>query len=441
MDLNEIKAINTKMEQVLKGVSEIQKTADEAVQKCGTIDTETKAALEKMQADASTTAGELQELKQKATAAEKTGEYIEKMLSRMPGAAGAEQSEIEQQAKEETTRYLRTGRLMSDKTVEAVVTAMVGKSMHGLSEDDRASEIKSLIAGSGPDGGYFIRPERSATMIGRIFETSPMRSVAAIDTTSTSAIEYVIDDDESTSGGWTGETDARSDTATPKVGLLTIPAHEQYAQPKATQKMLDDAGFDIEAWLARKTADKLSRTENTAFVVGDGSQKPRGFLNLPAWAAAGVYERFKLEQINSGAAAALTGDGLKKLQNAVKEAYQNGSIWAMKRGTWGAVILLKDGAGNYLLPPNSLTGLKEKDDLVLLSRPVRFFDDMPVVQANSLSVAYGNFGVGYTIVDRIGFRVIRDNVTQKPYIKFYTTKRTGGDVTNYEAIKIQKTAS
>ena len=181
----------------------------------------------------------------------------------------------------------------------------------------------------------------------------------------------------------------------------------------------------------------MLRVENSAFVVGDGSQKPKGFLSLPAWAVAGTYERFALEQRLSGVSGGITGDSVKLLQNDLIEDYQSGAVFAMKRATFGQVVTLKDGQGQYLLDPRSL---KQGDTKVLLGKDVIFMDDMPAIAADALAVAYGNFQFGYTIVDRIGFRVIRDEVTAKPFIKFYTTKRTGGNVTNYESIKILKLA-
>ena len=382
-------------------------------------------------------AADADEVKKKIDAIEATQEYIEKAVARM-GSTDGENNELEQKAAHEMGAFMRTGTPISAETSEAVTRALCEKSFHGIGDDRKEAEMKTLIAGVNPQGGYFIRAERSATMIQRIFETSPVRGIANIETTNSDTFEIVIDDDEATSGGWVGETSSRGNTDTPDIGLLTIPIHEQFAQPKATQKMLDDAGFDIEGWLSRKVTNKMSRFENTAFVTGNGSQKPRGFLSLDAWAAAGVYERNALEQVNSGSAGAFTGDGVKKLQNALIEDYQARAIFGIKRVAWEDIITLKDGNGAYLLDPRSF---KVGDTLTLLGKPVIFMNDMPIVAANSLSMVYGDFSVGYTIVDRIGFRVIRDEVTDKPFIKFYTTKRTGADVTNYESLKIQKLAA
>jgi HK97 family phage major capsid protein len=429
---DQVKELGEKIASYQKSVAEAQDASTKESKKHDALIAQVE---EKASKKAAEQADEIQKLQMQLGAVEKTAEYIEKAVSRIGGSPGDGPSEMEEKAAEQTARYLRTGTAMDDDVAAAVVTAMCSKSFHGVAEHRRDNEIKTLIAGVNPQGGYFIRPERSATMIKRIFETSPIRNIANIETTASDSMEFVIDDDEAAFGGWVGETSSRGNTNTPDIGLLTIPAHELFSQPLATQKMLDDAGFDIESWLSRKVTNKMSREENTAFVTGDGSQKPRGFLSLAAWAAAGVYERNKIEQISSGAAADFTADGIKKLQNSLIEAYQANAVFGIKRASWENVITLKDGTGAYLLDPRSM---KVGDDLTLLGKRVIFMDDMPVVAADALGMVYGDFSVGYTILDRIGFRVIRDDLTDKPRIKFYTTKRTGGDVTNFEALKIQK---
>ncbi len=439
MEIEEIKQIGEKMDKVLESATEAQKMAEEAKTLSGEVDTIVKDAISKAAEASAKAADEMQELKLKADAVEKTAQYLEKMYARIGGAGSdTEAKEFSEKAGEQMARYMRSGQPLDTDVVEGVVKLHLKDALFGVDEYVKENEIKTLIAGNNPQGGYFIRPERSATMIQRIFETSPVRSVANIETTSSDSMEFLIDDNEAASGGWVGETQSRGETATPDIGMLTIPAHEQFAQPKATQKMLDDAGFDIESWLSRKVTNKMTRVENTAFVVGDGSQKPRGFLSLPAWAVPGTYERKAIEQINSGSAGAFTADGVKGLQNAVIEAYQPSAVFGIKRASWEQIITLKDGNGAYLLDPRSM---KTGDDLTLLGKRVIFMDDIPAIAANALAMVYGDFSVGYTVLDRIGFRVIRDELTEKPFIKFYTTKRTGGDVTNYESLKIQKLAA
>lgn len=393
------------------------------------------ASIKERVEEASRIAETMQQVEQRQKGIEESQKYLEQQISRVSDGGNDGQGELHQKMSQEISRYLRTGQEVTSEILEEMHTDVAKHTLHGATEAELEAFTKSLAAGSNSDGGYWIMPQRAAKTIQRIFETSPMRLVANIMTTTSDSMEFIIDDDEMSTGGWVGETDAREITNTAKIGKLTVPVHEQFAQPKATQKMLDDAGFDIESWVAGKVADKMTRTENTAFIIGDGSQKPRGILALPAWASPGVYQRSALERVNSGASGAFTGDGLKKIQNSVKEAYQNGAAWGMKRASFTDIATLKDSNGAYLLDPRSL---KEGDSLQLLGKRIIFMDDVPAVGAASESLIYGNFQQGYSIVDRIGFRVIRDNVTLKPFILFYTTKRTGGDVTNYEALKIQK---
>jgi HK97 family phage major capsid protein len=253
--------------------------------------------------------------------------------------------------------------------------------------------------------------------------------------TTSDVMEILLDDDEADCG-WVGEVDDRDDTDSPQIGLIKIPIHEMYAQPKATQKMLDDAGLDLEGWLSRKVEMRLGRKENTAFVVGDGSQKPKGFLSYDAWSSAGVYQRNAVEQIITDAASTIAGDDLIELQNSLIEDYQAGATWGMKRATWFLIATLKTSTGgDYLLNPRVIAEGAEK---ILLGNGVTFMNDMPVKADNALPIVYADFKEFYTVVDRFGIRILRDPYTAKPYVRFYTTKRVGGAVTNYEAGKILK---
>lgn len=434
--LETVSAIDEKMDEVMVAAKAAQDRQDKLEKNFDGLDV---VALKQAANDTANAMQDIQNLKQSVTAIEKTAEFMEKTVSRMGSSANdSESKELEQKAHNEFTAYLRKGTAISQEVSEGVIRSFLSKSRYGQDETALEAEVKSLLAGSDPDGGYFIRPERSATMIRRIFETSPVRTYANVETTSTDVLDFIIDDDEADTGGWVGEVDARANTGTPKIGELSIPVQEQFAQPLATQKMLDDAGFDVEGWLSGKVTDRMSRTENTAFVVGDGARKPRGILTYPNWTTPDTYQRGAIEQIESGAATTFTGDGLKAIQNATKEAYQPNAIWAIKRISFLDIITLKDDDGAYIFERRFIN---ERDEMRLLGKPVVFFDDVPAVAADALAAIYGDFQAGYTVVDRLGFRVIRDIYTQKPFIKFYTTKRTGGDVTNYEALKIQVIAS
>jgi HK97 family phage major capsid protein len=206
-----------------------------------------------------------------------------------------------------------------------------------------------------------------------------------------------------------------------------------YANPAATQKVLDDSFVNLESWLADKVADKFARIENAAFVNGDGVGKPRGFLTY----GAGTTLPGTIEQIptgiNSGFATDGTGgDPLITLIYSLKQAYRSGARFFMPRAVVSLVRKIKDSDGMYIWQP----GIAAGQPSTLLGFPVVEFEDMEAPGVTSLSAAFGNMGEAYQIVDRQGIRVLRDPYTNKPYVHFYTVKRTGGDVVNFEAIKI-----
>lgn len=292
-------------------------------------------------------------------------------------------------------------------------------------------EKKALSVGSDPDGGYLVTPHVSEKVIKTVFETSPMRQVASVEIISSDSLEIIEDRDES-DAGWTSETGSRSDTTTPQIGKKTIPVHELYAQPKATQKLIDDSSIDIESWLAEKVSDIFSRKENTAFISGDGVGKPRGILTYNDGTDWG-----EIEQIHSGTSGVITADGIILLYYSLKEEHAARSSFMMNRASVQAVRLLKESTTDqYLWQPGLAAGAPD----TLLGVPVIQAADMPAPSASSLSVAFGDFAAGYQIVDRAGIRVLRDPFTDKPFVKFYTTKRVGGDVVNFEAIKLLKLA-
>lgn len=291
----------------------------------------------------------------------------------------------------------------------------------------QGAEAKAMSVGSDPDGGYFVTPVMSPRMLTMIYESSPIRQLATVETISTDAIEFPIDDGEA-GAGWVGEQASRPATATSQVGTQRIPVHEMYAFPMATQKLLEDASLNIEVWLGDKIGQQFARKEATAFVSGDGINKPRGFLTYPSGTTRGTMER-----VSSGAATALTFDGLIRLITSLKEEYAGGSSFLMRRASVGDVMLLKDGNGQYLWRPDNQAGKPS----LLLGYPVYHANDMATVGAGALAVAFGNFRMGYTIVDRLGISMLRDNLTAKPFVGFYTRRRVGGDVTSFEAIKLQ----
>lgn len=310
--------------------------------------------------------------------------------------------------------------------------AFVGYLRKGMDAGLESLSTKALSESSDPDGGYLVTPTMAQKIVSTIFETSPLRSVAAIETISSDSLE-LIDDHNAAAAGWTTETGTVSDTDTPQIGKRIIPVHELYAQPKATQKLVDDAAIDIEAWLSAKVADIMARKENTAFISGNGVGQPRGLLTYAAGTSWG-----QVEQVNSGSSGAVTADGLITLFYKLKDAHMKRATFLMNRTVVAGVRLLKEATTNqYLWQPGIAQGAPD----TLLGVPVLMAADMPVAAADSLSVAVGDFSQAYQIVDRQGITVLRDPFTEKPFVKFYTTKRVGGDVIDFSAVKLLKLAS
>jgi HK97 family phage major capsid protein len=290
-------------------------------------------------------------------------------------------------------------------------------------------ELKALSVSVDPDGGYTVTPTMSNQIVKRLFELDPMRSLASVETISTNAIEWLVDYDEA-GGGWEGETESGAETSTPQIFKKRIPVHVLYAKPRATQTLLEDSAINIENWLADKQANRFLRIESSSFVSGDGIGKPRGFLTYADYDTAGTDQWARIERQNIGNP--ITADGLIDLKFRLIEQYLQRGTWLVNRLTVADIMQLKDGAGRYIWSP----GLKEDEYSTLLGLPLRMCTSMPVQAANALSVAIADWRESYMIVDRLGITVQRDPYTQKPYVEFYTRKRVGGDVINFQAIKL-----
>lgn len=305
-----------------------------------------------------------------------------------------------------------------------------------------ANEFKTMSVGSDPNGGYLVTPDTSGRIISKIFETSNVRAIASVQAIGTDALEGRVDRDEADCG-WVGEQQARTATGTPELGKWRIPVHEMYAMPEATVKLLEDASINVEAWLATKVAEKFTRTENSAFVNGNGINKPKGFLS---YATAATPDSTRAWQVMEHIATGTSGgfgtapNGTEKLVDlvhALKAAYRNNGRFVLNRRTLGEVRKLKDADGNFLWLPSMTESTPSK----LLGYNYSELEDMPDIAANTLSIGFGDFREGYQIVDRLGIRVIRDELTNKPFIRFYTVRRVGGDVVNFDAIKFLKFAT
>lgn len=298
-------------------------------------------------------------------------------------------------------------------------------------------EMKTLSVGSDPDGGYFVTPDASGRIVRKVFETSPIRSIASQQTISTDKLEGIEDRDEA-GAGYAGESAQGSDTTTPQVGKWEIPVWWIDTEPKATQQLLDDASVDIEGWLAGKVADKFSRFENSEFTVGSVG-KIRGITSYDTLADSGSGVAWGkighlVTGVNGNFAGTNKADKLFDLMGLLKSAYLQNARWLTRRTVITEMRKFKDGNGQYLWQPSLQQGTPE----VFSGYPITRAEDMPALATGSLSLAFGDFAAAYQIVDRQGIRVLRDPFTSKPYIKFYTTKRTGGGMLDFEAIKFMK---
>lgn len=316
-----------------------------------------------------------------------------------------------------------------------------------LRKGEDSVELKSLQAkawsiGTPADGGYAV-PEQIDRAIEKLLrDVSPMRKVANVIRVGTSDYKKLVNVNGIASG-WVGETAARPATNTSQLAEVVPPMGEVYANPQVTQQALDDMFFDVESELMDQLMEELAVAEGSAFTSGNGTNKPKGFLDYATAATADSSRAFgTLEHVATGVsadfAASNKADVFFATVAALKKGYRAGALWQMNKGVLFEVLRFKDTTGQYLWQPSiqdSGLGIK------LLGFDIEENEDMPAKAANSLSIAFGNFKRGYTIVDRMGMRMLRDPYTNKPYVGFYTTKRVGGAVVNSQAIKLVKFAA
>lgn len=306
-------------------------------------------------------------------------------------------------------------------------------------EELEPEERKTLQISIDPDGGYLVTPDVSGRIVKKVYETSPMRQIASQQNISKDKLEGIEDNDEA-GAGYAGERTTSGNADTPQVGRWSIEVFNIDTEPKATSNLLDDADVDIEAWLSDKVSDKFARFENAEFA--NGSTKIRGITSYArvldtgagvAWGSVGYAK--------TGANGAFNGtnpaDKLFDLMGLLKDAYLANARWVTRRSVITLMRKFKDTTGQYLWQPSLVLGQPES----FAAHPITRFEDLPALSANGASLFFGDFRAAYQIVDRQGNRVLRDPLTAKPFVKFYTTRRTGGGVINFEAIKALEFAS
>ncbi|WP_404336193.1 phage major capsid protein [Sphingomonas sp. MMS12-HWE2-04] len=303
-----------------------------------------------------------------------------------------------------------------------------------------AMEMKAVSGVSDATGGVAIPEEIDARIDVTLKAISPIRSIANVVKVGTSGYRKLVASGGFASG-WAAETAARDETATPVFNEIAPPMGDLYANPAASQAMLDDGAFDVEQWLSDEIAREFAAAEGAAFVNGNGTSKPKGFLTVPTATTADATRAFgTLQYIASGAAggfAASPEEKLIDLVQALRAPYRQGASWVMNSATLAKIRKFKTTDGAFLWAP----GIGAGQPATLLGYPVVEAEDMPDIAANSLSIAFGNFQAGYLIADRSETQILRDPYSHKPFVHFYATKRVGGMVTNSEAIKLIKFAA
>lgn len=306
---------------------------------------------------------------------------------------------------------------------------------HGL----QRLEMKSTSAITAPDGGYLLPQHVEEAVLARISGLSPIRSIANVQMISGSGLRKAVAAAGSQTG-WTADTTPSNSVASTAFTNLDFPTGELFTQPAATQTMLDDAAVNIEAWISAEIERAFAASESVAFVNGNGANKPKGFLTYPTVANAS-WTWGNLGFVASGAAGAFAAsnpsDALVDLVHSLKTIYRQNGSFVMNRKTQGVIRKFKDAQGNYLWQPPSVQGARA----TLMNFPLVEAEDMPDIAANSHAIAFGDFERGYVVVDRLGIRTLRDPFSAKPYVLFYTTKRVGGGVQDFDAIKLMRFAA
>lgn len=380
-------------------------------------------------------------------AAVAAAEAMREFLKEFRGFQGEVKSALQQQEERLTMLNAKTmtyGRPALSAAAETELPHRKALGAYLRNGDDDALrglslEGKALSTAVAADGGYLVDPQTAETIRSMQVSTSSIRQIANVVNVEASSFDVLIDRSE-VGSGWASETGAQTETATPLIERISIRLHELSAMPKASQRLLDDSAFDVEGWLAGKIATRFLRAESAAFVNGDGVDKPRGFL-LPAKVPNASWTWGSLGYVPSGAASDFPTtnavDCIVNLIYALGAEYRANASFVMNSKTAGAVRKMKDADGRFMWSD----GLAAAEPARLMGYPVLICEDMPDIAANAHAIAFGDFRAGYTIAERPDLRVLRDPFSAKPHVLFYATKRVGGDISDYAAIKLLKFAT
>jgi HK97 family phage major capsid protein len=293
-------------------------------------------------------------------------------------------------------------------------------------------EGKALSTAVNSDGGYLVDPQTSDIVKSVLNTTASIRAIASVVNVEATSYDVMVDHSD-VGAGWATESSTVGESDTPQIDRITVQLHELSALPKASQRLLDDSAFDIEGWLAGRIADKFARAEAGAFINGDGIDKPKGFL-AHTTVDNDVWVWGNLGYVPTGVAGDITPDSLVDVVYALGAQYRANASFVMNSKTAGLVRKLKDMDGRFLWSD----GLAAGEPARLMGYPVLIAEDMPDAAADAYAMAFGDFSAGYTIAERPDLRILRDPFSAKPHVLFYATKRVGGDVSDFAAIKLLK---
>lgn len=353
---------------------------------------------------------------------QETQDYVEKISTQLqrpllPGIEHANQHYEQKQYKKAFTDYIRRG---NDTLLKSL-------------------EKKAYRANAtGAEGGFLVAPHLDEAIHGRVKTLSPMRNIAHTVQSQFTSLEFLMDPDDYASG-WVSETAARPETSTGLLRKITILTNDLYAMPKVTQRLLDDNFFNVDEWIAQRVAEQFALSENNAFINGSGVDQPKGFLshnsvdnNSHSWGSLGYIATGDVDGFDPVAPADVLVDTIY----ALSAIYRHGSVWLMNSKTAAIIRKMKDSEGRFLW--QDMADMKQNPHL--LGYPVYISEDMPDIGANATPIAFGNFKRGYTIVDNGSAHILRDPYSAKPNVFFYVVKRVGGDITDFNAIKLIKCA-
>ncbi|HBZ8820369.1 TPA: phage major capsid protein [Citrobacter freundii] len=391
-------------------VKDVEQVAQELQAKFDAFKEKNDKRLEAVEQEKGKLAGEVETLNGKLSELDELKSALEEELKQVKRPAGGPQSKAASEHK----------------------TAFIGFMRKGKDDGLRELERKALQVGVDEDGGYAVPEELDRTILNLLKDEVVMRQEATTITVGGANYKKLVNLG-GTASGWVGETDARPETDASKLGQIEPFMGEIYGNPQATQTMLDDAFFNVEDWINSELAIEFAEQEEIAFTSGNGTKKPKGFLAYASTLDPDKTRAFDtLQHILSGAAAGVTADAIIKLVYTLRKVHRNGAKFMMNNNSLFAIRILKDSEGNYLWRP----GLELGQPSSLAGYGVAENEQMPDIAADAKAIAFGNFKRGYTIVDRIGTRILRDPYTKKPFVGFYTTKRTGGMLVDSQAIKL-----